>query len=411
MHIDLNSAFASAEQQAHPSLRGKAIGVTNRISKYCCVIAASYEAKAKGIRVGMRLDEAQKIIPDFIMLETDPPKYHHVYETLANIMQSYSPNVQMKSIDEGIIDFKGTANLHHASIENIGYEIKKKVAQELGHYMKVNIGIGTNRFLAKTAANLHKPDGLDIIDYQNLESVYSSLKLTDLTGIARHFEARLNAANIFTPLDFLNTPKDTLRKLVFHSLVGEDWYLRLRGFEIDDTVTKLGTVGRQYALDISSTDDDILLPRFHYLCETVGKKLRFNCVDAQGIIVWLNHQNHANWYMRKMFKSVFFSDKDIYQKALCLFNQRPRGLIVKTMGISCYALKPSTRDQISLFDNINKQERLTKAIDNLNGRFGNFVIGSANAKIGNKIVKQKVPFGGTKYFELLLKSNYQKHPD
>lgn len=76
MHIDLNSAFATTEQQAHPMLRGKPMGVTNRISKECCVIAASYEAKALGIKVGMRLSEVRAICPEFIILETDAPKYN-----------------------------------------------------------------------------------------------------------------------------------------------------------------------------------------------------------------------------------------------------------------------------------------------------------------------------------------------
>ena len=86
MFIDLNSAFATAEQQAHPSLRGKPMGVTNRISKECCVIAASYEAKFLGIKVGMRLSEAKAIYPDFVILETDAPKYNRVYEKLVRCL-------------------------------------------------------------------------------------------------------------------------------------------------------------------------------------------------------------------------------------------------------------------------------------------------------------------------------------
>src|ERR1700712_1698372 len=88
MHIDLNSAFASAEQQAWPALRGRPMGVTNRLSKECCVIAASYEAKALGIRVGVRRTEAMALCPGFIMLETDPTKYTHMYLNLIHIMKS-----------------------------------------------------------------------------------------------------------------------------------------------------------------------------------------------------------------------------------------------------------------------------------------------------------------------------------
>src|ERR1700712_1657069 len=105
MHIDLNSAFASAEQQAWPLLRNRPMGVTNRLSKECCVIAASYEAKALGIKVGVRRSEALAVCPDFVMLETDPSKYTFMYQHLIRIMKTYSDHIKMKSIDEGIIDF------------------------------------------------------------------------------------------------------------------------------------------------------------------------------------------------------------------------------------------------------------------------------------------------------------------
>ena len=160
MHIDLNSAFATAEQQAHPTLRGKPMGVTNRLSKECVVIAASYEAKALGIKVGTRRSEALAICPTFVFIESDPAKYHAVYQKLINIMSDYSPKIQMKSIDEGVIDFHGMEPvLKDRTIEEIGYEIKQRVKSDIGDWMRINIGIGTNYFLAKEAASWHKPDG------------------------------------------------------------------------------------------------------------------------------------------------------------------------------------------------------------------------------------------------------------
>lgn len=403
MHIDLNSAFATIEQQARPSLRGRPVGVTNRISKNCCVIAASYEAKKLGIKVGMGFMEARLIAPDLIMLESDPPKYHWVYKKLCAIMKNYSPNVVMKSIDEGIIDFHGTRKtINTRALEDIGMEIKQRVKSDVGKWMKINVGIGPNRFLSKTASNLHKPDGLDKIDHTNLKDVYRSLKLTDLTGIARHYEARLNAVGIFTPMDFLNASSEKLRKQVFHSVIGDDWYQRLRGYEVDDGSTKLGHIGRQFVLDIRTNDDSVILPRFHYLCETTGKKLRYNQVDARGILVWLILQNGEYWQMRKMHKSTFYTDQDIYTRALYLFNQRPR-IPVSTIGVTCYGFSPTNRAQASLFDEQNKQEWLTEAVDEINERYGVFMVHSLNTLEGKKIVRQKIPaFGGSKYFELLL---------
>lgn len=404
MFLDLNSAFATTEQQAHPSLRGRPVGVTNRISRFCCVIAASYEAKALGIKVGMRLDEARQLAPDFIILETDPPKYHYVYQNLMRIMKDYSPKVRMKSIDEGIIDFHGTlGTVHNRSLESIGLEIKQRLRDQVGSWMKINIGIAPNQFLAKTAANLHKPDGIDTIDHRNLLEVYRSLKLTDLTGIASHYEARLNAVGIFTPMQFFEASADTLRRQVFHSVIGEDWYQRLHGYEVDDVTTKLGMVGRQWVLAKPSAKDDYILSCFHYLCETTGKKLRYQGVDARGIQVWARFQTGEGWQLRKMFKSTFYTDQQIYARALYLLNQRPKHLVIQTIGITCYQLTPSTRSQLSLLDEVNQQDWLTTAVDEINERYGTFKIYHANALAGTRLVKQKIPFGGTKYFELLLK--------
>lgn len=404
MFIDLNSAFATTEQQARPSLRGKPMGVTNRVSKNCCVIAASYEAKQLGIKVGMSLQEAKLICPNFIIMETDPPKYHYVYQKVFAIMKDYSPNVKMQSIDEGVIDFHGIqAPLHGKSLEDIGYEIKERVRREIGSWMKINVGIAPNRFLAKQAANWHKPDGLDVLTHKNLIEYYEQISLTDITGIASRYQARLNAVGIATPLQFLETPADTLKRFVFHSVVGEDWYQRLRGFEVDGQPTKRGSVGRQFVLDVRTNDDSLLLPRFHYLCETTGKKLRHHNLDARGILVWARFQNGGRWRMRTMFTHTFYTDKAIYARALHLFNQRPKHLMVASMGITCYQLTPSSRMQNSLLDEVNKDDRLTTAVDDLNERYGTFIICSLNALEGKRTVKQKIPFGSTEYFDLLLK--------
>src|SRR4051794_40149921 len=92
LHIDLNSCFATVEQQARPLLRGQPIEVTNRLTNNACVVAASIEAKAQGVKVGMTFSQAKLLAPGLIMIQTDPPKYHHVYKILAGIMRSYPPN-------------------------------------------------------------------------------------------------------------------------------------------------------------------------------------------------------------------------------------------------------------------------------------------------------------------------------
>src|SRR5438105_643143 len=145
MHIDLNSCFATVEQQARPLLRGKPLGVTNRGTPNATVVAASIEAKVLGVKVGMSFSDAKLLTPNLIMLETDPPKYHHVYQTLVNIMRSYSPNIVMKSIDEGIINFAGTTGIiNKRPLADIGHEMKQRLKDEVGCWMRCNIGIAPN---------------------------------------------------------------------------------------------------------------------------------------------------------------------------------------------------------------------------------------------------------------------------
>lgn len=402
MHIDLNSCFAMVEQQARPSLRNKPLGVTNRRTKNACVVAASYEAKRLGVKVGMAFSEAKLLAPDLILVETDPPKYHYVYQKLVNIMKSYSPDVVMKSIDEGIINFAGTGSLHKKSLETIGYEIKQRLRDDVGSYMTCNIGIAPNRFLAKTAASLHKPDGLDTIDHTNLKATLAGLKLTDLTGIASRNEARLNAAGIYTPLQFMDSSSDILARKVFKSVCGEDWYKRLRGWEVDDYETGVKTVGRQYVMDEWRPSEEVLRARLSYLCETTAMKLRYKNRAARGVLVYLLFANGDHWYERKIFNQPFFTNQDVLARASLVFNRRPKDDWVRMMSVSCYNLVPTNMDQVSLLDEINREVWLTEAMDTINSQYGEFTITFAISLPAKGLVKQKIPFGTTRYFELLL---------
>lgn len=401
MWIDLNSAFATIEQQAHPSLRHRPVGITNRISPECCIITASYEAKARGVKTGCRRSEALRLCPDLILLESDPPKYNAVYNKLFSIMRNYSDDCGMKSIDEGYI------NLHHTEyntldkLTNLGYEIKRRVKEEIGDYTTINVGIGCNRFLAKQAAGLHKPDGMDIIYHGNLLDVYSSLQLKDLTGIAKAYDLRLRQAGITTPLEFLNTSELTLRKKVFRGVNGTYWYRRLRGYEVDDYKPNLSVIGRQWVVDQNGDDDEYLSACLHYLVESVGLKLRFRDVAARGVCVWLRTQSGDRYHKKQLAIAPFTSNQAIWQIASNLFNQRPPGRI-QCIGVYLYNFSQPNHNQLSIVSEISRDNRLTDAIDKINHRYGTATIHSAHSTAGAAKIKQKVPFGSTNYLELLI---------
>lgn len=238
----------------------------------------------------------------------------------------------------------------------------------------------------------------------NLRKTMSSLILTDLSGIAEKNQARLNAQGIYTPLQFLDANSEVLKRFVFHSVCGEDWYQRLRGYEIDDHTFSTKTIGRQYVLDNTHLSDEEIISRMAYLCETTGMKLRYKNLCARGIMVYARYVTGDYWYERKMFKTTFFSNAEVYRRATLLFNRRPRDAHIREIGVSCYMLAPSNQNQISLLDEVNKEVWLTQAIDRVNEEFGNFTITYATSYPSRPMVKQKIPFGTTRYFELLCRA-------
>ena len=403
IHIDLNSCFATVEQQARPRLRGRPVAIVNRRTDTTMIVTASYEAKAMGVKLGMRLRDAKKLCPDLIGLESDPPKYRYVYHQLMRIMQDYSAHVRMKSIDEGVIDFSdSTLAMQNRDLVDIGWEIKQRLWNEVGSAMNCNVGIATNRFLAKTAASLHKPNGLDVITADNLREVFGTLELTDLTGIAEQFEKRLNAVGIFTPLQFLDADPVLLQKMVFKSIVGLEWHQRLRGWEVDKRDFPIRTAGRQYVLDGYKMPRAEVLKRLHHLCEETGAKVRSQGLVARGVSVHARSYSETGrgwrgsyWHARHMAAVPFFSNQAIFEQAKKLFEGAP--MFVKEIGVSCYELSEPDESQLHLFgDELARDKSLTNAVDQINGRYGKRVIHSADT-LTTRMVKEKIPFGSTRY--------------
>lgn len=397
MHIDLNSCFATVEQQARPLLRGKPIAIVNRATEQTAIVTASYEAKAVGVKVGMKFREAKVLCPGLLAIESDPPKYRYVYHRLLDIMREYSAHVTMKSIDEGIIDFsQASPEIQARDLVEVGYEIKQRLKDEIGVWMRCNIGIATNRFLAKTAAGLHKPDGLDVITPANLREILADMKLTDLTGIASQNKKRLNSVGIYTPLEFLNASPVTLQRMVFKSVVGKWWYDRLRGWEVDDVDYDVKRVGRQYVLERFDLSHDEILSRLHHLCESVGGRLRSQKKSARGVSVYVKSRTAGYWHSSTLSTLPFYSNQTIYQLARCIFERAPGE--IRELGIHVYHLEPLIDERLSLFqDQLARERAMTEAIDDINTRYGDRMIHSAHTLDSGHYVKQKIPFGSTRY--------------
>ena len=398
MHIDLNSCFASVEQQSRPLLRGRPVAVVNRRTEHTAIVTASYEAKAAGVKVGMKYNDAKMLAPDLVLVESDPPKYRYVYHKLMAIMSDYSPHFRMKSIDEGVIDFaRSPARIRERDLTEVANEIKQRLKQEIGCWMRCNIGIATNRFLAKTAAGFDKPDGLTVIDATSLRRYFATLKLEDLNGIAHRNAHRLNAVGIYTPLEFLDADPSILHKVVFKSVCGLQWHQRLRGWEVDDVEYDIKSCGRQYVLESNTLSRQEIVQRLHHLAEDVGAKLRSQGKAARGVSIYVRCYDGPSWKGHELAPLPFCSDAAIWAIAKRVFMSAPaKG--IKMISVTCYHLSDGLNDQLTLFgDELAREQRVTWAMDDINARWGSHTIHSAETTETGLYMKQKIPFGSTRY--------------
>lgn len=394
MHVDLNSCFATVEQQANPHLRGRPIVIAAYTTPNGCVVAPSIEAKKYGIKVGMTVREARLLYKDVIVRDPDPQLVRDVHIKFVKIFKDYSPFVYPKSIDEVVVEFKGLPAFKRGLV-NIGNDIKKRLRTEVGEWISCNIGISTNRFLAKLASSLHKPDGLDVITHKNILDVYSSVSLIDLNGINTRYEARLNSNGIFNPLQFLKAGELFLRKNVFKSIVGHYWYLRLRGFETDDVEIKRKSFGQDYAIG-KKTKNQVELSRILMkLCEKMGRRLRRSGNVAFGIHVGIIYEDWTYFHKSKKFNRPMFTTNDLFIKSMWIFNMRDKEKKIAKISVSCFELFPAKTSQINLFDIEDKKRKVSNALDKINDRYGEYVITPVLMMDMENLVLDRIAFGST----------------
>ena len=399
MHIDLNSCFATIEQQANPLLRGKPIAVAAYTTPNAFILAPSIEAKRLGIKMGMRVRDAQEIYPKLVVRMPDAPKYRDVHLKFKKIFEDYSPEVIPKSIDEAIIDFRPVANLH-SDLIGVAKEIKQRMKDEIGEWIFCSIGIGTNMFLAKLGASIHKPDGLTLIDHTNLIKIYKTTELLDLNGINVRYQARLNIHGIHTPYDFFKASQDFLHKEVFRSILGARWYSKLRGYEADQREFPTKSIGHQYALQKSTADEKDLSRLIMKLCEKMGRRLRNKGYTARGIHMWFSYRDHTGWHRGRMMPAEMYTTLDLYRHAMLVFNQQPVRKPISHMGVSSYHLSDRKEMQLSLFDqDYIKARSVSDAADKINDVYGEFTVVPGMMMNMDDTILDRIAFGGMREME------------
>jgi DNA polymerase-4 len=375
LHLDMNSYFASVEQQANSFLRGKPVGVCAYLAPRGCIIASSKEAKKLGIKTGCTVAEAKKIYPDVVLVENEPAKYRSTTKKIFSILSEYTGRIEPYSIDEAFLDMTGHIKNWQQG-EKIIIEIKSRIKKEVGDWLTCSSGLSWTRFLAKFASDICEKDSYLLIDsIAKMEEIFNRVKITEAWGIKERMQIHLNRLGIFNLLDLKNYPVANIMQAM--GKPGYYLWANANGVEIEGVRTQEEilpkSIGHSYCVPRHTNDLKYLSGILMKLSEKTGRRMREQGLEARGISAGYYLKYGGGCFQSKKEAKPLFTTKDIFKSAynLILKSQPPRS--VTMLAVSVTRLQPLT-NQLDLFYSLDKKRFACQALDKINDKFGEYTI-------------------------------------
>jgi DNA polymerase IV len=375
LYLDFDGFFASVMQQVMPKLRGKPVGVIpfeTSAANSTIVIACSKEAKAKGCKNVMNVREARNICPELVLVTQRPDLYRRAHNALLNEISCEIPIETVKSIDELSCDLDSR---DIADPANLALRIKSRIKANIGDQITCSVGFAANRMLAKIAGKRNKPNGVTIWRPEDLPEPLFNLSFDDIPGVGKNMAARLAKAGIFTVQSLYNAQPKHLRKL-WNNVNGERMWYALHGYDIQAQPTARGMFGHARVLPPKWRTIQHAKDCSRLLLTKAALRLRRDNFYASSLWLWLD-MREGSWSRAREMPCVQddFACLDaltaLWKIAVKEISKRPE---IVRVGVTLGELSPSTERQLDLLLNDDKQrqksEKLTKAIDQLNRKFG-----------------------------------------
>jgi len=288
LHIDLNSFFASVEQQLHPEYRGKPTAVVGTMADTGTIIAASYECKARGVKTLTKVAEAKRLIPDIIFVNGSHTQYAEFSHKIADAVERVCPVAHTPSIDEMVCQLIGREQ-QPANARRIALDIKQAIKDDVGETLRCSIGMAPNRYLAKIASDMQKPDGLIGLLPSQLPRAIAHLELRDLPGVGARTEERLHAKGIRTMPELLALDRAGMHKL-WDSVWGDRLFHWLRGHATGDDGAPVPSelqksLGHSHVLGPEHRSQDGAWAVAHKLLHKAAMRLRMEGFHAETLAV------------------------------------------------------------------------------------------------------------------------------
>lgn len=368
LYLDMNAYFASAEQQLQPALRGKPVAVVPTMTDRTCCIAVSYEARQYGIRTGTNVGQARRQCPGLRLVAGRHEHYVELHHQIADAIETVLPIEKVWSIDEFACRLSPQHRRPEAAMR-LAVEVKRAVATRVGPYLRCSVGLAPNRFLAKVAAGMKKPDGLTLITPEDLPDKLYALELSDLPGIGRNMLRRLESFGVVTVRQLCGLPSETMRG-VWRGCVGDQWHRWLRGEDLPDQPTKRGSVGHSHVLPPELRTDQGARSVLVRLLHKAAARLRRLGYYAGRMELGVMHQgDDPSWSV--MIKLGGVQDTPTLLRALDdAWPKRPREARPLRTWVTLHHLTPERNVSAALFADQRQALVASRAMDAINARLG-----------------------------------------
>ena len=381
IHVDMDAFFAAIEQREHPEYRGKPV-IVGGLSSRGVVSTASYEARQSGVHSAMPMETARRRCPDGIFVQGSYALYAAVSAEIFAIFRRYSPLVEPLSIDEAFLDVTGM-ELLTPSPRDYAEKLKTEILQKTA--LVASVGIAPNKFLAKLASDLEKPDGLVEIRAEEAAALLAPLSVRRLWGVGKRTEEKLAALGLKTIGDMQRADEKRLARAVG---IRAAHALKALSFGRDDRSAEpereAKSIGKEVTFERDLESPEEAERALLSLAEKVGWRLRLAGVSARTIQLKLRRADFTTFTRSRTLFEATAHDEPIFQTVRDLFRELGVKRGIRLLGVTGENFEPSAMP--SLFRD-EKKERLYGAIDALKKRFGENIITKAPL-IGKKPEKE-----------------------
>ena len=367
LHIDMDAFYASVEQLDDPAIRGKPVIVGGSVRGV--VSAASYEARKFGIHSAMPIFKARKLCPQGVFLPVRMSRYKEMSGKVMEILGSYTPLLEQVSIDEAFLDITGTKRLKGDPL-GVAMEIKERIRREVG--LTCSIGMAPNKFLAKIASDMDKPDGLTVVQLNEVSAFLARLPISKISGVGKKTVEKLKKLGVETVGDVQSIPEDVAIKQLGkygHRLLELSHGIDESAVVPDHEVKSVSTE-RTFAHDTS--DREVLRKWLLTQAEEVGQRLRRNGLKGRTVNLKVKFQDFTTHTRSRTLDHVTDVTPEIYKAVVELLDSLTIARPVRLIGVGVSSLDQSSV-QLRLFDDHDPDSRRAKvdrAVDTVKDLYG-----------------------------------------